>query len=135
MTLKSTRIFSGRVVTLDVAEVRLPNGHVAEMEIVGHPGGAEKTPTQFLATTGQSAARWESLGRVISSPGVFAEVVHLYLARELTPVAAAPERDEVFEVVWVPLESAARRALDGDIEDAKSVIALLRAARRLGLSS
>jgi 8-oxo-dGTP pyrophosphatase MutT (NUDIX family) len=166
------RIYSGRVVTLDLAEVRLPNGQVVELEIVGHPGGAavvavnaggevcllrhyrhvaggwlweipagkldgkapeETARSELREEAGLVAARWEPLGRVISSPGVFAEVVHLYLARELTSVPAAPERDEVFEVAWVPLAAAVDRALEGDIEDGKSVAALVRAARRLGV--
>jgi 8-oxo-dGTP pyrophosphatase MutT (NUDIX family) len=171
MTDSTRRIYAGRVVTLDVAEVRLPNGHVATLEIVGHPGGAAvvavnaagevcllhqyrhvaggwlwevpagkldgKTPdetarAELAEEAGMVARDWQSLGQVVSSPGVFREVVHLYLARELTPVPAAPEREEVFEVRWVPLGEAVARALDGDIVDGKSVIALLRAADRLG---
>ena len=33
------------------------------------------------------AAHWESLGAYFSSPGVFTEVIHLYLATDLTPAA------------------------------------------------
>ena len=32
--------FRGRVITVNVETVRLPNGHVAELEIIHHPGGA-----------------------------------------------------------------------------------------------
>jgi ADP-ribose pyrophosphatase len=164
------RIYTGRVVTLDVTEVTLPNGHRATLEVVGHPGGAAvvalndagevcllhqyrhvaggwlwevpagkldgKTPeatahAELAEEAGLRARSWESLGRIVSSPGVFREVVHLYLARDLEPVAAAPEREEVFEVAWLPLGEAVARALDGDIVDAKSVVALLRAADRV----
>jgi ADP-ribose pyrophosphatase len=166
------RIYTGEVVTLDVADVRLPNGHVARLEIVGHPGGAAvvalngagdvcllhqyrhvaggwlwevpagkldgKSPdstarAELAEEAGLEARQWQSLGRVISSPGVYTEVVHLYLAEDLIPVVAAPERDEVFEVCWVPLREALARALDGDIVDAKTVIALQRAAHRRGI--
>jgi len=34
------RIYTGDIVTLDVADVLLPNGNLARFEIVGHPGGA-----------------------------------------------------------------------------------------------
>ena len=174
MTEKSRRVFTGRVVTLDVAQVELPNGRIAELEIVGHPGGAAVVAVnaagevcllrqyrhvaggwvweipagkldgqdpdatarnELREEAGCTALNWESLGRVLSSPGVFAEVVHLYLARELNFVDAAPEPDEVFEAHWVPLAEAARRALAGEIEDGKSVIALLRAAHRLGVNT
>jgi len=42
------------------------------------------------------AAHWTGLGAYFSSPGVFTEVIHLYLATGLTPAKAAPEPDEVF---------------------------------------
>jgi ADP-ribose pyrophosphatase len=169
MSDERRRLYTGEVVTLDVAQVRLPNGHVARLEIVGHPGGAAvvalngagevcllhqyrhvaggwlwevpagkldgKTPdatarAELAEEAGLEAHRWESLGQVISSPGVYTEVVHLYLAEDLVPVTARPEHDEVFEVAWVPLAEALRRALEGDIVDAKTVIALERAAYR-----
>jgi ADP-ribose pyrophosphatase len=164
------RIYTGRVITLDVADVRLPNGHLATLEIVGHHGGAAvvaldargavcllrqyrhvaggglteipagkldgRSPAataraELEEEAGLRAARWDSLGRYISSPGVFAEIVHLYLARDLTPCAARPEREEVFESSWLPLDEAVARALSGEIEDGKSVVALLRAAARV----
>jgi ADP-ribose pyrophosphatase len=38
---ESTRnVFTGRVLTLNLEQVRLPNGRVAELEIAHHPGGA-----------------------------------------------------------------------------------------------
>jgi 8-oxo-dGTP pyrophosphatase MutT (NUDIX family) len=40
MIEKLTPIFSGRVLTLNVERVRLPNGNVADLEIAHHPGGA-----------------------------------------------------------------------------------------------
>ena len=33
-------VFTGRVLTLNLEQVRLPNGRVAELEIAHHPGGA-----------------------------------------------------------------------------------------------
>lgn len=172
MPATTRRLYTGRVVTLDLAEVVLPNGAQATLEIVGHPGGAavvavnqsievcllhqyrhvaggwlweipggkldgkapEATARAELAEeAGLEAASWETLGRYVSSPGVFTEVVHLYLARALTPVAARPEAEEVFELHWLPFPEALARALDGDIDDGKTVVALARAARRLGI--
>ena len=34
------RIYSGRIVTLDIGRVTLPNAHQMDVEVVGHPGGA-----------------------------------------------------------------------------------------------
>jgi ADP-ribose pyrophosphatase len=168
--MSTQRIYTGRVVTLDVERVVLPNGVETTMEIVGHPGGAavvalnargevcllrqyrhvaggwvwevpagkldgqspDRVARQELEEeAGMQALRWQSLGRYLSSPGVFREVVHLYLARELTPCGARPEHDELFEITWVPLAEAVERAMRGEIEDGKSVVALVRAAAAL----
>jgi 8-oxo-dGTP pyrophosphatase MutT (NUDIX family) len=75
-----------------------------------------------------SAAQWESLGNFYSSPGVFTEVIHLYLATGLTPVEAAPEQGEVFQIEWWPLELAVERARNGELTDGKTIIGILRAA-------
>lgn len=169
---RTRRLYTGRIVTLDLAEVRLPNGQETTLEIVGHPGGAAvaavdadsrvcllhqyrhvaggwlweipggkldgKPPlatarAELAEEAGLTAARWEDLGRYVSSPGVFTEVVHLYLARELTATAATPEAEEVFELHWLPLAAALARALTGEIDDGKTVVALARAAHRLGI--
>lgn len=83
---------------------------------------------ELAEEAGVAAGSWSSLGRVVSSPGVFTEVVHLFLARSLAPVDAAREHGECFEVAWVPLAEALQRARAGDIVDGKTVIGLLRAA-------
>jgi ADP-ribose diphosphatase len=38
--LKQQTVFRGRVITVNVETVRLPNGHVEDLEIIHHPGGA-----------------------------------------------------------------------------------------------
>jgi 8-oxo-dGTP pyrophosphatase MutT (NUDIX family) len=38
--LKMKTVYLGRVITVNVETVRLPNGHVADLEIIHHPGGA-----------------------------------------------------------------------------------------------
>lgn len=81
---------------------------------------------------GMRAASWQALGRIVSSPGVFTEVIHLYLARELTPVAAQTEAHEVIEVHWYPWAEALRMAQVGEIEDAKTLAGLLRAQALVG---
>ena len=81
---------------------------------------------------GLIAEDWESLGRVIPSPGVLTEVVHLFLARGLQSTVAKPEGGECLEVHWLRLEEAIGRVHAGEIEDGKTALALLRAAARLG---
>lgn len=80
---------------------------------------------------GIDAAQWHSLGMVLSSPGVFSERLHLFLATQLAPAPTAHERAEVIEVHWLPLEEVCGWALDGTISDAKTALAVLRARHAL----
>ena len=80
---------------------------------------------------GVRAERWDSLGSFLSSPGFCDERIHLYLARGLREVPTAHEEHEHIEIHWVPFSDALSRAIDGDIDDGKSVIGLLRAAALL----
>lgn len=85
---------------------------------------------ELMEEAAVSAAEWSSLGAYYSSPGVFTEVIHLYLATGLTPVAANPEASEVFEVEWWPLAQAFERACRGELTDGKTLIGILLAAAR-----
>jgi ADP-ribose pyrophosphatase len=80
---------------------------------------------------GCDAGQWQSLGSILSSPGVFDEIIHLYLARELAAGELRHERYEVIEVHWLSLDDAVRKAVAGELRDAKTVIGLLRAAAQM----
>jgi 8-oxo-dGTP pyrophosphatase MutT (NUDIX family) len=86
---------------------------------------------ELLEEAGCEAAEWQSLGSILSSPGVFAETIHLYLARGLTQRESRHEQHEVIEVHWIALAEAARQAADGTLRDGKTVIGIMRAAARL----
>jgi 8-oxo-dGTP pyrophosphatase MutT (NUDIX family) len=172
MSIEQVRtVFSGRVIRVNVETVKLPNGHVADLEIIHHPGGAAAVAVdrdrrvclirQFrhaasgwiwelpagklepheppLATvqrelkeeTGVRAGNWRALGPYLSSPGVFTEIVHLFLAQDLESGKSALEAAELIEVHWVDLEQACAWALDGTIADGKTVVGLLRARAML----
>lgn len=160
-------IYKGRIITLGVEQVTLPNGREIDLEIVRHPGGAAvaaiderdriclirqyrhaadgwlwelpagkidnreepllTAKRELAEEAGVKASEWQSLGLMRSSPGVFDEVIHLYLATGLTRVEQSLEADEVLEVHWMPIQEALQWAVDGKINDAKSVIALFRA--------
>lgn len=100
----------------------LPAGKVDGGE--AHRCTAER---ELREEAGLLAADWHFLGSIISSPGVFTEWVHLYLARELVATPSAPEPAEVIEVVWMPLRQALGMAADGTLCDAKSIAGLFRA--------
>jgi len=77
--------------------------------------------------TGVTARRWLSLGLYLPAPGIYTEVIHLYLARDLDIGAAAPDADEELEVAWVSMPEALRRVRSGEWNDGKTALALLRA--------
>jgi ADP-ribose pyrophosphatase len=81
---------------------------------------------ELVEEAGVSASHWHSLGTCLSSPGVFSERLHLFLARDLAPASLAHEGAEVIEVHWLPLDEACEWALDGTIADCKTALGLLR---------
>jgi ADP-ribose pyrophosphatase len=87
---------------------------------------------ELAEEAGVQARAWLPLGRMLSSPGVFTEVIHLYLGRDLTAVPQVHEDDEVIEIHWLPFEQAMTWCLGGTIEDAKTLIGLFRAGAVLG---
>lgn len=86
---------------------------------------------ELAEEAGMTATSWLALGGILSSPGVFTEVVHLYVATGLSPVAASPEDHEIFQVSWIPWREVLLMAERGVITDGKSVSGLLRSRRFL----
>lgn len=86
---------------------------------------------ELAEEAGVKARRWKSLGQLFSSPGVLTEVIHVYLARDLSLCNAGAESHEVFETRWVPLAEAASLAADGRLQDAKTIIGLTWARTHL----
>jgi len=83
--------------------------------------------------TGLVAAQWTALGSLVTTPGFCYERIHLFLARALSDAAQALDHDEVLTVSRLPLSRALAMVHGGEIEDAKSIVALYRAAATLGV--
>jgi ADP-ribose pyrophosphatase len=169
--LEVREIFHGRVVRLRVEKVRLPNGHVSELELIRHPGAAAVVPVdaegrvllvrqyrhatedwilevpagkldgaeppescaarEVEEETGFSPGRLTSMGWIWTTPGFTDEKISLFLATDLEPGRQDLQTDEALTVERVPLSEAVAMAERGEIRDAKSVCALLRARRFL----
>jgi ADP-ribose pyrophosphatase len=151
--------YEGRKLRLDVDRIRLPNGHEMDFELLRHPGASAVVPLlpdgqvllvrqyryatggwlleipagTFDGETGFRAGRLEPLGWIWTTPGFCDERIWLYLATELTETAQGLEHDEVLTLERMPLQEAVQKAADGELVDCKSIVALLRAGRRLGL--
>src|SRR5262245_33394675 len=76
--------------------------------------------------TGYRAGKMIERARFFTTPGFTTEFMYLYEATELTKTRINPDEDEVIEVVTVSRAEALRMVDDGRIQDAKSIIGLLR---------
>ncbi len=77
--------------------------------------------------TGHTARKVVPLGGFWIAPGWATEYMHAFLASGLVPAQACPDEDEEIEVERVPRSSVLDLIRRGDIQDAKSIAALLMA--------
>lgn len=85
--------------------------------------------------TGYSASRWDHLGAMHPCPGYSDEVIHLFLARDLTLLQDRPpgDDDEDMEVLLLePAQLDALLASGDEALDGKTVTAWYRARQLLG---
>ncbi|MBM4126847.1 MAG: NUDIX hydrolase [Nitrospira sp.] len=157
-------IYTGKVVTLNVDTVRLPNGETVELETIRHPGAAAVVPVKDDGTVvlirqfrhaasgfiyeipagklhpgedpldcasreleeevGYRASSFELLSSIFTAPGFADEVIHVYKATGLTRGKQQLDRDEVLDVIEMPLAEAVGKIADGTIRDAKTIVGL-----------
>ncbi|MDE6454533.1 MAG: NUDIX hydrolase [Dysosmobacter sp.] len=123
---------------LAVTQYRYPFGRTL-LEIpagkLDHPGEDPCAAglRELREETGAVPGRYESLGRILPSPGCYGETLHLYLARDLRMAEQHLDEDEFLNVERIPFGEMARRCLSGEIEDAKTVAAVLKAKILLNL--
>ena len=157
-------IYTGKVVTLNIDTVRLPNGETVELETIRHPGAAAVVPVKDDGTVvlvrqfrhaasgfiyeipagklhpgedplhcasreleeevGYRASSFELLSSIFTAPGFADEVIHVYKATGLTKGRQQLDRDEVLDVIEMPLVEAVAKIEDGTIRDAKTIVGL-----------
>ena len=83
---------------------------------------------------GLVAGRMEKLSEFFISPGFLSEKMWLFLATDLRETQQRLEEDEAIEIVRLSIDRALQMITDNEIEDAKTIIGLLLAAPRLGVS-
>jgi ADP-ribose pyrophosphatase len=167
--LSTQRIYSGRIVTLDLCEVELPDGQHQKREIIRHPGAValvtfddqnrvllvrqfrsasaqimSEIPAGVLNAgedpmaaairelqeeTGYKPGKIESLGGFYTAPGYTTEYIHLFVASQLIESRLPADVDEFIELDHVTFSDALAMIERGEIEDAKTIIALLMVAR------
>jgi ADP-ribose pyrophosphatase len=170
--VSSERAYSGRVISLDVDQVRFPDGSIGSLEMIRHPGASAVVPLldadvedpevllirqyryaangylyeipagrldpgeapidcarrELAEETGYRAERVDHLFTMFTTPGFTDEKIHLFLATGLTAGEAHREADEFMELVPTRLSRALSMIEQGEIQDAKTALALLYAA-------
>lgn len=157
-------IYTGKVVTLNIDRVQLPNGETVDLETIRHPGAAAVVPLKDDGTVvlirqfrhaaagfiyeipagklhpgedplhcaareleeevGYRASSFKLLSSIFTAPGFADEVIHVYKATGLTKGRQQLDRDEVLDVIEMPLSEAVDKIKDGTIRDAKTIVGL-----------
>jgi ADP-ribose pyrophosphatase len=81
--------------------------------------------------TGFEAKEFVKLGKIHIIPAYSDEVIHIYIAKGLTPSKQNLDDDEIIEVVNYPLKKALQMVDEGRITDALTILSLQMAWNRL----
>lgn len=105
-----------------------------EMVLEVPAGKLEGDEDPFLAgkrelseETGYEAGKYTFLGKCYPTPGYCSEIIHLYLAEDLTYVGQHLDPDEFVEVKKIPLDALVEMVMNNEIPDAKTEICILKA--------
>ncbi|MDE5771432.1 MAG: NUDIX hydrolase [Ruminococcus sp.] len=88
---------------------------------------------ELLEETGCTCTEYIYLGEIYPTPAYNTEVIHVYLAKGLAYEKQCLDADEFLDVEKIPLADAVKLVMDGKIKDGKTQIAVLKAARILGI--
>lgn len=83
---------------------------------------------------GVTAEKLEKLSAFYVSPGFLGEKMHVFLATGLTEVGQKLEEDELLKIEKIGLSETQKLILNNEIEDAKTMVGLMLAAIKLGIS-
>ena len=170
------RLYSGRILDVDIDRVRFPDGSTGELEIIRHPGASAVVPMaqsdgaghpivtlirqyryaaegfmweipagkldpgetpeacarrELREETGLYGGQLDYLSTIHTTPGFTDEVIHLYVALYLESGTPSHEANEFIEVHEFPLDFLLDLIDGGEISDAKTICALMLAARWL----
>ena len=101
-----------------------------------HPGEDPKAcaARELEEEVGYRAGKLELLSSIFTAPGFTDEVIHIYEATGLTIGRQQLDRDEVLEVIEMPLLEAMRMIETGEIRDAKSIVGVQAVYLRSSIS-
>lgn len=83
---------------------------------------------ELAEETGLVPGTFEDMGCLYSSPGILAERIYLYFAKDLTQGPTHPDDGEFVETVWLPYQDLVDKARRGEIKDGKTLVGILKAS-------
>lgn len=83
--------------------------------------------------TGMTAEKVTDLGFMYATPGYCSEKIYMYLATGLSNGEGNPDDGEFLQVIRLPLKEAIDKIMQGEISDAKTIAALMKTARMVGV--
>ena len=81
--------------------------------------------------TGLTADRWTYMGDFFPAVAYSTERISMYLAQGLHQGEQKLDKDEFLNVEKIPLHTLSRMVMDGEIDDAKTIVAVLKAEKYL----
>ena len=113
--------------------------HAAGLDLLELPAGTlepgeppeEAAAREIREETGMAADHLKEIGSFYLAPGYSSELMHVFLATGLTHNPLAPDADEYLSVEKIPARKAIRLAESGEMQDAKTLAALLLAKKYL----
>ncbi|CAN5508368.1 NUDIX hydrolase [soil metagenome] len=131
-------VFEDGTVAL-VRQYRHPAGKFLLEIPAGSLDGDESPETGALRELeeeiGVVAAKIEKLSEFYVSPGFLTEKMFVYLATGLTETTQRLDTDEIIEIKRLTFDEAFELIRTGGIEDGKTIVGLIMAGTRLGISA
>lgn len=104
--------------------IEIPAGKVEEGESI-----EECAQRELVEETGYRAGRLEYIGKCYMTPGYCNELIHFFIASNLERISSTSNEDgEEIDLFVISMDEAIEKALTNEIEDAKTLYALLRYA-------
>ena len=89
---------------------------------------------ELVEETGYSASTWLDYGVIYPSPAYLDEVIHLYVATDLTYIGQNLDDGEYLSVFLTPIDELLRDIVSGQIKDSKTAVLVMRYALQNGIS-
>jgi len=106
---------------IDKILIELPAGKLDDGE-----SPEECAQRELEEETGYKAKKMIYLGKIYTSPGFSNEIIYIFLAEDMEKGERKTDEDELLNVVEKNFEDVVKECLNGEIEDAKTVAAVLK---------